>query len=513
MGRLNLKLPMDSGGRANFIAIAFMLAFCCTGCSSERVDNTEILFGLSVAPVTLDPRYATDAESSRLNRLIYQSLVVLDYSAMPTPKLASWQVETLFRYRFTLQGVPRFHNDQPLTMHDVKATYDSVLYDSQISPHRYSLSIIDSIEVVDERNLIFTLNQPNPLFPGLLTMGILPAQLIKQGHRFSHAPVGSGGFQFLSWTDPNKIELLRLRDRHRVLFLVVKDPTVRILKLLHGELDLIQGNISPELFVRFQDDSRLVTDQALGNVFTYIGFNLEDSVTADLNVRRAVAHAIDRDSMVRYLFHDIVEKAETLLPFNHWAANRDLIGLEYNPTLAKDYMQRAGYGPNRLLEISYKTSSDPFRLRFATILQYQLKQIGIQLNVQSYDWGTFYGDIKQGRFQMYSLSWVGLKMPDIYRYVFHSSATPPVGANRGRWQDETTDRLIEQAESEYSLDRQAFYYRQLQAVLHEQLPYIPLWYEGRSLLHRTIIKGYTLHPEGYYDDLLEVEKINLPEDV
>ena len=72
--------------------------------------------------------------------------------------------------------------------------------------------------------------------------------------------------------------------------------------------------------------------------------------------------------------------------------------------------------PGRLLprpsaRIVYKTSSDPFRIRLATILQHQLEQVGIVVDLRSYDWGTFYGDIKAGRFQMYSLAWVGIQTP------------------------------------------------------------------------------------------------------
>jgi peptide/nickel transport system substrate-binding protein len=81
--------------------------------------------------------------------------------------------------------------------------------------------------------------------------------------------------------------------------------------------------------------------------------------------------------------------------------------------------------------IVYTTSTDPFRLRLATIIQHQLSAAGFEVELRSYDWGTFYGDIRAGRFQMYSLMWVGIKLPEIFRYAFHSESRPPVGANRG----------------------------------------------------------------------------------
>ena len=146
------------------------------------------------------------------------------------------------------------------------------------------------------------------------------------------------------------------------------------------------------------------------------------------------------------------------------------------------------------------------RVRLATIIQFQLKQVGIDIDLNSYDWGTFYGDIKAGRFQMYSLSWVGLKMPDIFRNVFHSESVPPAGANRGRFVDVNVDALIHQAASLEDLDEQATIYVQLQEVLHEQLPYIPLWYEDNILVKRKNIEGYTLAVDGNYDGLITVRR-------
>jgi peptide/nickel transport system substrate-binding protein len=105
--------------------------------------------------------------------------------------------------------------------------------------------------------------------------------------------------------------------------------------------------------------------------------------------------------------------------------------------------------------------------------------------LQSYDWGTFYGDIKSGRFQMYSLAWVGIKTPDIFRYAFHSDSLPPEGANRGRLRDASIDNLVAAAEQGVSLEAQAVAYRQIQSRLLGLLPYIPLWYEDHVFAARS----------------------------
>ena len=153
-----------------------------------------------------------------------------------------------------------------------------------------------------------------------------------------------------------------------------------------------------------------------------------------------------------------------------------------------------------------QTSAAPFRVRLATIVQEQLGRVGIDVRVQSNDWGTFYGDVKAGRFQMYSLAWVGIKMPDIFRYTFHSDAIPPNGANRGRYRSRAADRDIEQAESAGTLAEQARHYHALQQRVLSDLPYIPLWYEDTVGVFREGVSGYVLNADGNYDGLLGVER-------
>ncbi len=166
----------------------------------------------------------------------------------------------------------------------------------------------------------------------------------------------------------------------------------------------------------------------------------------------------------------------------------------------------AGYTSEHPLQLSYKTSTDPVRVRIATVIQQQLHDVGIDMKLQSFDWGTFYGDIKAGHFQMYSLAWVGIKTPDIFRYAFHSTSLPPEGANRGHLSSPEIDALIATAEQGTTLEEQALAYRQVQASLLQQLAYIPLWYEDHVFAARQDISGYRLSHDGNYDALREVSR-------
>lgn len=476
-----------------------MLAAC-----AKPVDDT-LRFGLAAAPINLDPRFATDATSSRINRLIYERLIEFDAAAVPQPSLAQWQKISPLHYRFTLLPTPRrFHDETVLTASDVKATYDFVLDSVNGSPHRSALDMVERIETPDEYTIDFYLRKTDALFPGRLVIGIVPAKLITNKHPFNRHPIGTGPFAFYAWPEESRLVLKRISDAQLLEFLEVKDPTVRVLKLLRGEIDMMQNDLPPELIVYLSEQQNVQVQKGSGSNYSYLGFNMQDTTLSNLKVRQAIAYAIDRPKIIRYMLGGAARPANALLPPDHWAGNPDLHGYEYNPERAKSLLRELGYSPEKPLTLGYKTSSDPFRIRLATIIQQQLAEVGIEVDLRSYDWGTFYGDIKAGRFQMFSLSWVGIKTPDIFHYVFHSSAAPPEGANRGRYSSARADALIEQADNALDMAVQREKYRDLQAYLHAQLPYVSLWYEDQVFISRRTIEGYEVAADGNFDRLAQV---------
>ena len=221
---------------------------------------------------------------------------------------------------------------------------------------------------------------------------------------------------------------------------------------------------------------------------------------------RAYLTPLDRRAIIAHVLGDAANLAAALLPPDHWAGNPELQQIPYDPPRARELLESAGYTAQQPLRIRFKTSTDPLRIRIATIIQDQLQQVGIDMALQSYDWGTFYGDIKGGRFQLYSLAWVGIKTPDIFRYAFHSTSLPPGGANRGRLSDSETDRLIRRAEQAGSIDEQAAGWRRVQARLLEVLPYVPLWYEDHVYVIRNDLLGYRLARDGNYDALIDITR-------
>jgi peptide/nickel transport system substrate-binding protein len=481
------------------LCLLVLLAAC------AEPDNGAIRLGLSAAPITLDPRYATDATSYRISRLLYASLVDFDDDYRFVPSLATWQQRSPTEWVFTLGDHGRtFHDGERLTAADVKATYESVLDRSNGSPHRGSLAMIAAVRAEGEDHVVFELSRPDALFPGRLVIGILPKCLIEQQHPFAQQPVGSGPYRLLSWPAPGRLVLQR-DDGQIAEVIRVADFTVRALKLVRGELDIIQGDLPEEIVAWLDEQPGVSVQKKPGNTFAYLGFNLDDPISGDLAVRRGIAHALDREAIIATVLKGNARPAIGILPPDHWAGSQ-AEPLSHDLEAAQRLLAEKGYGPERPLHITLKTSTNSQRTRIAAILQQQLKQAYIDVDVLTHEWGTFYGDIKSGRFQMYSLAWVGLKLPDIFRYAFHSDSLPPDGANRGRLIDKRVDALIDAAEAAGSMHQQAIVFRQLQDYLQEILPYVPLWYEDHVAVIRDAISDYELLGDGTYDGLIAARK-------
>ncbi len=484
------------------VGLLFVLLANLPGCTEQHSRTVHI--GLAKAATVFDPRLASDAVSERINELLYASLIVLDRQRQPQSGMADWQHINDRHYRLVLrEDRATFWNGRLPTATDVKATYKSVLDSRLGSPHAAVLSHITDIQVVDPQTIDFRLKRVDPRFISRLRIGILPAAILSNPDKAIESPMGSGPFKYIARQVGDTLDIQRRSDGLRLQFQPVADPTMRTLKLLRGEIDLLQNDLPAELFAYRKAQQGVEVEDAPGTTFAYIGFNLLDPVVGDQRIRKAIAHAIDREAIITYLFHGHAQKAESVLPPGHWAGDPASVGMAFSPEKARELLAQAGYTTERPLTLSYKTSTDPFRLRIASVFKAQLARVGIDLQIQSFDWGTFFGDIKAGNFQMYSLAWVGISSPDIFRYIYHSQSVPPAGANRGRYQSSEIDKLIEQAEQAEGKPA-SILYRRIQQIVHDEMVYVPLWYESNLAAFSRRLRGYQPQLDGNYRSLGQV---------
>lgn len=500
---------MNKHIRTELILACFLLLTACKQSAdtslNAQVEAAPIRFALAQAPLNLDPRYATDAASERVNRLLYRSLVDFDAQSKPVPQLADWKRISPTQYRFTLiQPTQKFHHGKALTTGDIAATYGSFMQ-LKNSPHSAEFANIARIEVIDAASIDFYLKQADPQFVAKLIIGILPEDLLASAHDFSHVPIGNGPLKFKAWQ--NKLLLQRLSDHQLIELSEVRDPTVRVLKLIRGEADILQGDLPPELVKYLQTLDHIKVETSPGSNFSYLGLNLQDAHLKNRLVRQAIAHAIDRQAIIRQVLVPGSREAAAILPPEHYTNQSRYAAYDYDPTLSKQLLQKAGV--TLPLKLVYKTSTDAQRVRLATIMQAQMRPAGIALEIRSLDWGTFFEDVKQGKFQLYGLTWVGIKTPEIYAKAFGSAQLPPNGFNRGRFSDPELDALL----MSNHLDATEASWQAVTQRIHAQLPYVPLWYEGQFVAMRDDIQHYAPKADGNWDDLTRIKRSVLQDTV
>ena len=285
---------------------------------------------------------------------------------------------------------------------------------------------------------------------------------------------------------------------------------------MKGTVDLVQNAVPPVLLEMLNKRKDLNVTSSDSIVFTYIGMNLEDKILSNGDVRKALAHSIDREEIIKYKWEGYARIANSLLVPGHWAFNADAAIYEYDPEKAKKLLDKAGYpdpdgdGPEMRFQLSYKTSTQKQRIDIANLIAKQLEKVGIGVTISPYEWGTFFRDVKTGNFQLYSLSWVGITEPDIYYNIYNSSEMPPVGANRNRYINKEIDRLTLLGRITLDQDKRATIYKEVQRIVADELPYIPLWYEDNVVVRQNIVKGYEITPNASFRGVIGVDKSSLP---
>jgi peptide/nickel transport system substrate-binding protein len=299
----------------------------------------------------------------------------------------------------------------------------------------------------------------------------------------------------------------------RVRFEVVPDTITSALELEKGSADAASNVLTPDMVYALRDAPGLETTSGPGSNVWYLNFNVADPALRDKRVRQAVALAMDREAIVAALWRGHARLADTLLPEGQWAAATDaeLAHYPHDPARAAALLEAAGYPARNgvRLRLTLKISQDETTRLLAAVLQQQLRSVGIELNIRSAEFGTFYADVTHGAFQMYILKWVGSNEDgDIYRYMYSSESFPPKGANRGHYVNARVDALLAKAAAESGPEAEVWVgrmedYAQVQQILSEELPTIPLWFPDNVVVHTRRLQGVVSRGDGNFDFLRE----------
>jgi peptide/nickel transport system substrate-binding protein len=429
---------------------AFRLYFYCllvlwiipaTGCRRGGEPGT-LVIAIEVAPRGFDPRFSTTFQTSaRIMQLIYDTLLVKNDKFEFVSSLAERFEESEDHKTFTfhLKQDITFHDGKALTSADVKYTFDSILSPATQSPIRGAVDKIISIEAPDPLTVIFRASEPYYTFVGNLpAIGIIPDGA---GADLINKPVGSGPYRFISYKEGDVIQLEAnsgywggAPNVARVRVKVVTDNSTRQAELMSGEVDMAyNAQFDPETVRALGRRSDMQVVPGDGASIGYLGLNTTSvSLLANPKIRQAVAYAIDREVIIHRLLRDQARKANAILPPEHWAYNDSLTVYDHDPERAKQLLDEAGYtdpdgdGRQARLQLSIITSTTQLSRNIASIIQDQLRRVGIELELLSLETATMFDRLAKAQYDLYYLIGLGFNQStDVFQFVYHSRYQNP----------------------------------------------------------------------------------------
>ncbi len=468
------------------------------------------------SPTNLDPRVGIDAQSERIDSLIFDYLLARDEQLNVAPSLAErWEVPDPLTYIFHLHRGVKFHDGRPLTARDVKWTFDSLLTGKIRSTRAGAYRLVDRVDAPDEFTVIFRMKETDAAILWNLSEGAVGIVPYGSGDEMTRNPIGSGPFKFVSAETDREVVIER-NDEYwgekpklaRVRFAVVPDATTEALELRKGSGDIAVNSLTSDTVLTLAREPSLAVEIAPGTEVQYLGFNLRDPILRNVRVRQAIAYALDRRPMIEYLWRGEAEPARSVLPPQSWAYDGHVASYDHDPAKANQLLDAAGYPVVNgvRFHITMKTSTTESTRLMVAVMQQQLREVGIALDIRSFESATFFSDVQHGAFQMYGLRWIGgNEDPDIFEYAFHSSRFPPNGANRVFYSNPKIDALIDKGRREVDPSVRKPIYAEVQRILADDLPYVNLWYLDNVLVHTRRVRNLKLNPAGNYDFLRTAE--------
>ncbi len=484
-----------------WLLLALMLST--TSCVRQSSDTTHLIVALSASPATLDPRFATDATGSRIAGLLYSSFLRIGPDLKVTADAVDSWKQIGLTYQFELKKNLSFSDNHKLTPEDVDASFETFMTaKSAFSSSFKGIESVHSTLASGHIQTTVTLSSPSATF-----LNDLVSLKLLEKNDSSLLPVGSGPFT-LDSQSANDI-ILKARSNHPyakpkitgVDFKIVRDDNTRVLKMLKGELDLAQAEFPAMKIAQLEKSDQLTVYKYPGLSLTYLLINLKNPYLSNHDVRIAMSQAIDRKSIVAYKLDGLATEATSLLTPNNPYFETTLSPIRPSLENAKRFLRN--YPSSELV---LKTSSAPAAVENGRIIASDLKKVGFNIKVQSFEWGTFYGDVQSGRFQLAMLRWVGTIDPDLYRKALHSRERPPNGRNRGSYSNADIDRWTEEALKATDFKQRKLIYSKVQKKVFSDLPFIPLWYDTEVAVVNKRIHGYQPTPDGSFWILTKVEK-------
>lgn len=489
------------------ILLSFAMLGLLAGCggaskTEKQAEKDTLVFSQISEGKTLDPQDTTEQYSQRVITVIYDRLVEIDeMTGKIVPGLAkSWEQLDDRTILFHLNEGVLFHNGEKFTAEDVKFTLERAKKLPKVA-HLYTL--IDNIEVVDENTI--KIHTSEPFAPLLAHLSHKTASIIskkyyeEKGNDGFYNPVGTGPYKYKDWKVGDRITLEANNNyfghKPSIKYIVIRaipEENSSVIGLETGEIDMT-ADLSAESRRLVLNNSELLYKENSGISVNYVGLNTAKGILKDKDVRRAIAMGINRDAIIKSILLDSVEKANSFIAPGTFGYTPEAKTLEYNPEEAKKIIKEKGLVGSKL---TIGVSNSPIRMQMSEIIQAQLKEIGLDVTVESLEWGAFLTATGRGDLDMFSLAWGPSTYDGDYGYYpnFHSSQLGSAG-NRSQYVNPEMDKLLDAAKKEIDVEKRKELYKQVANIIYTDVPVIPMYYANNTVASTKYVEG--MKPTSY----------------
>jgi peptide/nickel transport system substrate-binding protein len=462
--------------------------------------------GLQADPTALDSQKQSLTAIWRVVEHVYEGLTGVRPDLSIEPLLAeSWEIsEDGLTYTFALREGVTFHDGSPLTAGDVKFTFERLVGPQTASPSAADLASMASVEAPDDRTVVVTLSQPDASFLATLSqssVGIMSEAFVTaNGGDVSQVAMGTGPFVFNEYV-PNTRVILDKNPNYwqeglpyldGLEMIIAPDDTSRTSAVVTGTVDLIEYAPLRDIEILEQDPSLKLAGDANTNI-RFIGINLEKEPLNILEVRQAIAAAIDREAVLGPAVFGHGTPTTVLFPPGYWATLDAEIPAP-DIERAKQLLADAGY-PDGFSTTITSWSQYSFLSAPAVVIQEQLAQIGIQAELNLVENATMIEQVHAPGNRTFDLAVTGNSGYIDPMYIIQDFASDS-STNLASYSNERVDELIDAGIANTDPEERAEIYREIQQILLDDLPWINLFIANQYEAMKTDVMGYVHIPTG-----------------
>ena len=513
-------------------AVSATSVFALAGCNSQRASEADgdegdasesgiadtITFAQGADPRGLDPAYVDDGESAKIMCNIYDTLLAYDTETCDVvPGLAEMPEisDDGLTYTFKLHEGVKFHDGTDCNAEAVKKNIDRQLepnrtedmpYASFVFGSEASGSGVASVEAVDDTTLVITLRAASTPFIKNMAMAlaapVVAPSAYENGANSIENPIGSGPYKFVSWNKGENVVLEANEDywnadhmpqTKNVIFRFIAENSSRVTALTNGEVDIIDG-IDASVVPTITDAGYELFDEDGMNI-NYMAFRNDSGAFTDVEARRAFCQAVNVEEMVQSLYGEYAGVATSVMPL--WMApyDEDIKQTAYDPEAAKQTF--ADLGITSCTMLAY-TNPRPYNSiggqALAEAIQGYLREVGVEMEIVSYDWTTYQTKIETDAFDCCLYGWVGDNGdPDNFMNLL---ADENVSMDVGRYRSEEYNGLIQQGLATEEGDARNDIYKQCEQMVADEMPWMVISHSKNLAGYSPKVQGFFYHPTG-----------------